>query len=65
MVVDSFDAEQNLLITRSYAEAPEIDGVILVQHPGHKIEIGSYLDVEITDAHDHDLIATVSEEHLA
>ncbi|MES2205773.1 MAG: 30S ribosomal protein S12 methylthiotransferase RimO [Pseudomonadota bacterium] len=65
VVVDSFDAEQNLLITRSYAEAPEIDGVILVQHPGHKIEIGSYLDVEITDAHDHDLIATVSEEHLA
>ena len=42
-------------IGRSQAEAPEVDGVVMVQ--GNHIRIGSLLKVRIVDYRDYDLIA--------
>jgi ribosomal protein S12 methylthiotransferase len=64
VVVDAIDAQQGTLVTRSYAEAPEIDGVILVEAPTQKIMVGDRIDVEIIDAQAHDLIAIIAEEGL-
>lgn len=43
-------------IARSYAEAPEIDGVVIV--PGAwELDPGDFIEVEVTDSGDHDLWA--------
>jgi ribosomal protein S12 methylthiotransferase len=55
VLVEGFDPERGLWIARSAAEAPEIDGKILI-HPGKNAKIenvikpGQFLDVEITKA---------------
>ncbi len=41
---------------RSYADAPEIDGLVYVQSAG-EIKVGEFLEVEITDSDEHDLVA--------
>jgi ribosomal protein S12 methylthiotransferase len=44
------------IIARSYADAPEIDGEVII--PGEwEIDIGDFIEVEVTDAGDHDLWA--------
>ena len=49
-------SEEGLLLARSYADAPDIDGsVILDDAPD--LEPGEFVDVEITGATEHDLIA--------
>lgn len=57
VLVDGYN-EDGWLVTRSAAEAPEIDGVILV--PDAEAAPGEFLDVVISEAEEHDLIA-----HLA
>ncbi len=55
VLVDGISAE-GLLLARSYADAPDIDGsVILDDAPD--LEPGEFVDVEITGATEHDLIA--------
>jgi ribosomal protein S12 methylthiotransferase len=44
------------LIARSYADAPEIDGVVLIKD-AEKARAGDFLEVEITAADEHDLYA--------
>ena len=41
---------------RSYADAPEIDGLVYVQSAG-EIKVGEFLKVKITDSDEHDLVA--------
>jgi ribosomal protein S12 methylthiotransferase len=41
---------------RSYADAPEIDGLVYVQS-ADKIKVGEFLKVKITDSDEHDLVA--------
>jgi len=41
---------------RSYADAPEIDGLVYVQSED-EIKVGEFLEVEITDSDEHDLVA--------
>jgi ribosomal protein S12 methylthiotransferase len=44
------------VIARSYGEAPEIDGVVII--PGAwELEPGDFIEVEVTDSGDHDLWA--------
>lgn len=44
---------------RSYADAPEIDGAVVVQ--GHELEAGSLIPVEIVRRQDYDLIGVAAE----
>jgi ribosomal protein S12 methylthiotransferase len=44
------------VIARSYADAPEIDGVVLIKD-AERLKAGDFLEVEITAADEHDLYA--------
>ena len=54
VLVDDVD-EEGVRIARSYADAPEIDGVVYVA--GSEAEPGDFIEVDITDADTHDLFA--------
>jgi len=54
VLVDGLD-EDGTLIARSRGDAPEIDGVVVVE--GSDAPAGSFLEVEITGATEHDLFA--------
>ena len=43
-------------IARSSADAPEIDGVVFIEHP-QNLQVGQFIEVDIIDATEHDLIA--------
>ncbi|MGE5154759.1 MAG: TRAM domain-containing protein, partial [Bdellovibrio bacteriovorus] len=46
---------------RSYGEAPEIDGIIII--PGAwDLEPGDFVEVDVTDSDDHDLWASPVED---
>jgi ribosomal protein S12 methylthiotransferase len=59
-LIDDVDEEEGCLIGRTAADAPEIDGVIRIhrapdsRHPV-SVEIGSFVEVEVTDSDDYDL----------
>ncbi|MBK5967192.1 30S ribosomal protein S12 methylthiotransferase RimO [Thiocystis minor] len=54
VLVDEVAADA--IIARSYADAPEIDGEVII--PGDwEIDIGDFIEVEVTEAGDHDLWA--------
>ncbi|NLM65277.1 MAG: 30S ribosomal protein S12 methylthiotransferase RimO [Firmicutes bacterium] len=56
VLVDGISTESELLCTaRSYAEAPDVDGVIYVGDA--TLRPGQFVDVRITDAADYDLAA--------
>ncbi len=54
VLVDEVEEEQ--VIARSYADAPEIDGNVIVPGPWD-LDPGDFIEVEVTDAQDHDLWA--------
>jgi len=56
VLIEGQDKEQNILIGRSKRDAPEIDGLMIVEGKG---EIGDLLPVRINGALTHDLIGTV------
>jgi len=56
VLVDGYD-EDGALIARSRGDAPEIDGVVRVE--GADVPAGTFVEVEITGATEHDLIARV------
>jgi len=56
VLIEGKDKKQNILIGRSYRDAPEIDGLVIVQGKG---ELGEILQVKITAALEHDLIGKV------
>ena len=45
-----------MYVTRSYMDVPEIDGYIFVKKE-NKHQIGEFIEVEIKEAFDYDLIA--------
>ncbi|AFL76322.1 30S ribosomal protein S12 methylthiotransferase RimO [Thiocystis violascens] len=50
------EVTEDAIIARSYADAPEIDGEVII--PGEwEIDLGDFIEVEVTDAGDHDLWA--------
>ena len=49
------DVNSNGAVGRSYAEAPEVDGVIRI--PGLKAQQGEIVQAVIVESDDHDLIA--------
>ena len=54
VVID--DVEADTAIARSYAESPEVDGIIQVSGAGN-LSPGQRLDVRITHFDEHDLLA--------
>ncbi|WP_353571144.1 30S ribosomal protein S12 methylthiotransferase RimO [Candidatus Albibeggiatoa sp. nov. BB20] len=54
--------DDNLIVARSAAEAPEIDGQIFIQNPGkHELKTGEFTQVKIIDADEHDIYAQLAE----
>jgi ribosomal protein S12 methylthiotransferase len=52
VLVDAVEDEQ--VLARSYADAPEIDGNVII--PGSwELEPGDFVEVEVTGASEHDL----------
>jgi ribosomal protein S12 methylthiotransferase len=49
------------VIARSYADAPEIDGTVILLGPWD-LDPGDFIKVEVTGAHDHDLWAHPMED---
>ena len=49
-------SDEGLLLARSYADAPDIDGVVILDD-APELEAGEFIEVEITGATEHDLIA--------
>jgi ribosomal protein S12 methylthiotransferase len=57
VLIDSVEGEY--FIGRSYRDAPEVDGEILINKKTNKLKIGSFYDVEIFDYDEYDLFANV------
>lgn len=55
------EVEEDEVIARSYADAPEIDGNVIVPGPWD-LEPGDFIEVEVTGAGDHDLWARPVED---
>jgi ribosomal protein S12 methylthiotransferase len=61
VIIDSYiPGERNAYIGRSYADAPEIDGVVYVT--GEKLKPGQIVDCEIVTTKEYDLIGVACEE---
>ena len=56
VLAEGFDEETGLWYGRSYADSPDIDARIFFDAQGRSLESGMFLDVEITDCVDGDLI---------
>ncbi len=58
VLVDEIDDEEGVAIARSAADAPEIDGNVLIEGEGAAaLKVGEFVTVTITDADDYDLYA--------
>lgn len=55
VIVDRIEGDN--YICRSYRDAPEVDGEILVNRTGPKLTVGNFYDVAIYEADDYDLYA--------
>lgn len=57
VLVDEIDAEENIAICRSFADAPEIDGHVYVDNIDASVKAGQFLTVVIDEASEYDLFA--------
>jgi len=56
VIIDGIDEQRDLIIARSKADAPEIDGLVYVEADG-EFALGDFMQVNITAADDYDLYA--------
>jgi len=61
VLVDEIDPETGVAQARSAADAPEIDGLVLIEDAGH-LEPGSWAEVEIVAADTYDLQGQLLED---
>jgi ribosomal protein S12 methylthiotransferase len=59
VLVDHID-EDGTAIARSMADAPEIDGVVIIEN-GNGLQVGEFARVEISNSDEHDLYAKLIE----
>ena len=57
VLVDGYDDEGNA-IARSTADAPEIDGTVIITGAANQLAVGEFAKVLVTDSGDYDLWAT-------
>ena len=62
MIVLTDEIEGELTLARSYADAPEIDGQVLIENVA--LEPGQFVEVEITHSDDHDLWGRLVDEPI-
>ena len=55
------DESELFLQARLESQAPEIDGHVLINDipDGFDVKIGDFAEIEITDAHEYDLVARI------
>lgn len=58
-LIDSATDDPSIWIGRTYADAPEIDGVVYVQ--GENLQVGEMIPVTVTESREYDLLAVPSE----
>lgn len=58
VLVESVERKEGIALGRSFREAPEVDGVIEI-HGGGDLPLGSFVNVLVTEALEHDLVAEV------
>lgn len=58
VLVDEIDADENIAICRSYADAPEIDGRVYVDNIDKTVKVGEFLTITIDEASEYDLFAS-------
>jgi ribosomal protein S12 methylthiotransferase len=58
VLIDDYDEQRKRWIGRSYAEAPEVDGIIWVQSEKH-LEVGNFYQVKIKEAETYDLYGEI------
>ncbi len=57
VLVDDIDDDGNI-IARSYADAPDIDGMVIVEpNDSKQINVGDFIEVEVSNSDEHDLYA--------
>jgi ribosomal protein S12 methylthiotransferase len=61
VLVETYDAERGAHLARSAAEAPEVDGLVLIEG-ANAIGPGDFVTVEITGAEVYDVRARVMED---
>ncbi|TDX98184.1 30S ribosomal protein S12 methylthiotransferase RimO [Thiohalophilus thiocyanatoxydans] len=61
VIVDGF-SEDNLLLGRSSADAPEIDGAVILDQVEDEVTPGQFMEVKIVAATEHDLIGVPIED---
>ena len=59
VLVDDIDAEEQVAIARSAADAPEIDGLVYIEQAPETLKIGDWCEVTIHDSDDYDLYGAV------
>ena len=59
VIIDGIDEENDRLIGRSSADAPEIDGLVHIEADG-EFKPGDFVDVKIDNADDYDLYGKIS-----
>ncbi|OED36864.1 ribosomal protein S12 methylthiotransferase [Chromatiales bacterium (ex Bugula neritina AB1)] len=58
VLVDGYD-DSGAVVARSSADAPEIDGNVIIENPAERLTAGEFCKVKITDSGDYDLWAEV------
>ncbi|MFZ1280988.1 MAG: 30S ribosomal protein S12 methylthiotransferase RimO, partial [Ignavibacteriaceae bacterium] len=58
VLIDSVEGEY--FVGRSYRDAPEVDGEILISKENKKIKIGNFYDVVINECDEYDLYGKVN-----
>jgi ribosomal protein S12 methylthiotransferase len=58
VIVD--DVQDNIAVARSWADAPEIDGLVHIQN-GEELNVDDIVKVNVVEATEHDLIAVIPE----
>ena len=61
VLVDNFNTDEGLVLARSKADAPEIDGEVILDG-FEDVKLGDFVDVKIVAATEHDLIAVPAED---
>ncbi|MGD8594831.1 MAG: 30S ribosomal protein S12 methylthiotransferase RimO [Gammaproteobacteria bacterium] len=51
--------EEDKIIARTYGDAPEIDGLVIIEDPTTNIRPGDFVDVKITGADEYDLYGEI------
>jgi ribosomal protein S12 methylthiotransferase len=59
VLVEGYDRDSSSWVTRSPAEAPEIDGKVFLENHC-SLKVGDFVDVEITGAGDYDIHARIT-----